>query len=175
MSGSRWVTTLLWSSGSLTLSLYSSCVYPCHLFFHLFYFLSVLMVSVLIISILAWNVPVISPIFLKRSLVFPFVLFSSILLHCLYKKAFLSLLAILWKSAFSWVYLSFSQLLLLFFFPQLFVKPAKTTSPHSCISSSLGWFCSLPPVVLQTSVLSSPKDTFSNRLNTLDLFVTSTI
>ena len=41
---------------------------------------------------LAWNVPLISPIFLKRSLVFPIIFFPFISLHCLFKKA-LSLLA----------------------------------------------------------------------------------
>ena len=51
-------------------------------------------------------------IFLKRSLVFPILLLSSISLHWLLRKAFLSLLAILWNSAFRWVYLSFSPLLL---------------------------------------------------------------
>ena len=50
----------------------------------------------------------ISPVFLLRSLVFPILLFSSISLHCSLKKAFLSLLAILWNSAFSWVYHSLS-------------------------------------------------------------------
>jgi len=35
---------------------------------------------------------------------------SSISLHCSPKKAFLSLLAILWNSAFSWVYLPLSPL-----------------------------------------------------------------
>ena len=50
----------------------------------------------------AWNVSLIS-IFLERSLVFPILLFSSIYLHCSFKKAFLSLLALLWNSVFSWV------------------------------------------------------------------------
>ena len=50
-----------------------------------------------------------SLIFLKRSLVFPILLFSSISLHWSLRKAFLSLL-ILWNSAFKWVYLSFSCL-----------------------------------------------------------------
>ena len=58
--------------------------------------------------------------FLKRSLVFPILLFSSISLHWLLKKAFLSLLAILWNSAFSCLYLSFSPWLLPLFFSQLF-------------------------------------------------------
>ena len=43
-------------------------------------------------------------------LYFPIVLFSSISLHWSLRKASLSLLAILWNSAFKWVYLSFSPL-----------------------------------------------------------------
>ena len=49
-------------------------------------------------------------IFLKRSLVFPILLFSSIFFALFTKKAFLSFLAILWNSAFKCVYLSFSPL-----------------------------------------------------------------
>ena len=63
-----------------------------------------------IVPIFAWNVPLISLIFLKRSLVFPILLFSSISLHWSLRKVFLSLLAILWNSAFKWVYLYFSPL-----------------------------------------------------------------
>ena len=48
--------------------------------------------------------------FLKRSLVFPILLFSSISFHWSLRKAFLSLLAILWNSSFKWVHLSFSPL-----------------------------------------------------------------
>ena len=44
---------------------------------------------------LAWNVPLVSLIFLKRYPVFPILLFSSISLHWSLRKAFLSLLAIL--------------------------------------------------------------------------------
>ena len=47
---------------------------------------------------------------MKTSLVFPILLFSSISLHLSLRNAFLSLLAILWNSAFKWVYLSFSLL-----------------------------------------------------------------
>ena len=65
-----------------------------------------------IVPIFAWNIPVASLIFLKRSLVFHILLFSSISLHWSLNKAFLSLLAILWNSAFKWVYLVFSPLLL---------------------------------------------------------------
>ena len=41
---------------------------------------------------------------------FPILLFSSISLHWSLRKAFLSFLAILWNSAFKWVYCSFSPL-----------------------------------------------------------------
>ena len=60
--------------------------------------------------IFAWNVPLVSLIFLKRSLLFPILLFSSISLHWSLRKAFLSPLAVLWNSAFKWEYLSFSPL-----------------------------------------------------------------
>ena len=61
--------------------------------------------------IFAWKFPLVSLIFLKRSLVFPILLFSSISLHWSLRKTFLSLLAILWNSAFRCLYLSFSPLL----------------------------------------------------------------
>ena len=113
MSGTRWVITPWWLSESLRPILYSS-VYSCYLFL-----ISVRSLTFLffIISILARNVPLIPPIFLKRSLVFPILLLSCISLHCLLKKSFLSLFAILWNSAFSWIYLSLSPLLSLLFFP----------------------------------------------------------
>ena len=59
---------------------------------------------------------------MKRSQVFPILLFSSISLHWTLRKAFLSLLAILWNSAFKWVYLSFFPLPFVPFFSQLFVS-----------------------------------------------------
>ena len=64
-------------------------------------------------------------IFLKRSLVFPILLFSSISLHWSPRKAFLSLLAILWNSAFRCFYLSFSPLL---FTSLLFTAICKASS-----------------------------------------------
>jgi len=63
-----------------------------------------------IVPIFAWNVPLVSLIFVKISLVFPILLFSSISLHWSLRKAFLSLLTIFWNSAFRWAYLSFSPL-----------------------------------------------------------------
>ena len=83
--------------------LYSSSVYSCHLF--LISSASVRSTPFLsfIVPIFARNVPLVSLIFLKRSLVFPILLFSSISLHWSLRKAFLSLLAILWNSPFKWV------------------------------------------------------------------------
>ena len=67
----------------------------------------------LIVPIFVWNVPLVSLILLKRMLIFPIILFSSVSWHCSLKKAFLSLLSI-WSSAFSWAYISFLLLLLPF-------------------------------------------------------------
>ena len=111
MSSSRWVTVPSWLSGSWRSFLYSSSVYSCHLF--LISSASVRSIPFLsfIKPIFAWNFPLVSQIFLKRSLVFPILLFSSISLHLSLRKAFLSLLATLWNSAFRCLYLSFSPLL----------------------------------------------------------------
>ena len=95
--------------------------------------------------IIAWNVPLMSAIFLKRSLVFPILLFFSISLHCSLKKAF-SLLAILCNSVLVGYIFPFLPCFLLLFFPQLFVRPPQTTTLPSFISFSLGWFWPLPPV-----------------------------
>ena len=125
MSGSRWVITPSWLSGSWRSFLYSSSVYSWHLF--LIFSASVRSIPFLsfISPILAWNVPLVSLIFLKRSLVFPVLLFSSISLHWSLRKTFLSFLAILWTSAFNWVYLSFSPLL---FASRLFTAICKASS-----------------------------------------------
>ena len=63
--------------------------------------------------------------FLEESLIFPILLFSSISLHWSLRKAFLPLLAILWNSAFKWIYLSFSPLL---FTSLLFTAICKASS-----------------------------------------------
>jgi len=78
MSGSRWVITASWLSGSWRSFLFSFSVYSCHLFL----ISSVSIMSIPFLSfielIFAWNVPLISLIFFKRSLVVPILLFSSI-------------------------------------------------------------------------------------------------
>ena len=144
MSGSRLVTTPL--SQSLRLFLYSSPMYTCHLFLISSASVKSLPFLSFIMPIFAWNVPYISPIFLKKSLIFPILLFSSISLHCSLKKVFLSLL--LFSGALNSVgyitpfLLCFSCLL----FSQLFVRPPQTTISPFCISFSWGWSWSLPPV-----------------------------
>ena len=95
-----------------------------------------------IVPVFAWKVL----IFLKRSLVFPILFFSSISLHWSLRKTFLYFLAILWNSAFKWVYLSFSPLPLLLFFSLMFLMPPQTTILPFCISFSWGWSWSLPSV-----------------------------
>ena len=87
MSGFRWVITPLWLSESWRSFLYYSSVYSCHLI--LIFSASVRFIQFLsfIVSIFVWNVPLVSLIFLKRSLVFPILLFSSVSLHCSLRNA----------------------------------------------------------------------------------------
>ena len=126
--------------------LYSSSLYSCYLF--LIPSASVRSIPFLsfIVPIFAWNVPLVALIFLKRSLVFPILLFSSISLHWSLRKAFYSLLAHLWNSTFRWIYLSFSPLPLASLLFTAFVRPPQTAILLFCISFSWGWSWSLPPV-----------------------------
>ena len=106
MSASRWVTTPLWLSRSLRPFLYGS-VYSCHLL------ISSASVRSLPFVIYGGHLFMkcsfgISK-FLEENRVFPIQLFSSVSWHCSLKKAFLSLLAILWNSVFNWIYLSLSS------------------------------------------------------------------
>ena len=81
------------------------------------------------------------------SLVFPILLFSSVSFHCSLKKAFLSLFAILWNSAFRWVYLSFSSLPLASLFSAL--CKASSDNHFACFAflflgddfAQEGWAC----------------------------------
>ena len=81
--GHDWVTSL-------------HSVYSCHLFLISSASVRSIPFLSLIVPTFAWNVPLVSLIFLKRPLVFPILLFSSISLHWLLRKAFLSFLNILW-------------------------------------------------------------------------------
>ena len=170
MSGSWWMITPLWLSGLWRCFLYSSSVYSCHIFSVSFASVRSILFLSFIVPIFVQNIPLVSLIFLKRSLVFPILLFSSISLHWSLRKSFLSPLAILWNSAFKWVYLSFPPLPLA---SVLFTAICKAPSDNHfaflhfypwgwswCLSSVQ---CHEPPsIILQALCLS-------------DLFVTSTV
>ena len=91
-AGSRWVIIPSCLSGSWRSFLYSSSVYSYPLFLISSTSVRPILLLSFIVPIFAWNVPLVSLIFLKRSLVFPILLFYPIYLHCLFKKSFLSLL-----------------------------------------------------------------------------------
>ena len=111
---------------------------------HLFLISSALPFLFFIVPIFGQNVPLIFPVFLKRSLVFPLLLFSSSFMHCSLKKSFWSLCAVLWHFAFSWMYLSLSPL---YFASLLSSATCKVCSDMpSCFCFSLGWLYLLPPV-----------------------------
>ena len=174
VSISRWVITPSWLSVSWRSFLYSS-VYSCHLFLISSASLRSIPFLSFIEPVFAWNVPLVSLIILKRSQVFPILLFSSISLHWSLRKAFLSLLPILWNSAFRWLYLSFSPLP---FTSLLFTAICKTSSDSCFAFFHLFFFwmvlISTSCTMSQTSIHSS-SGTLSIRTNPLNLFVTSTV
>ena len=163
MSGSRWVITPSWLSGSWRYFLHSPSMYSCHLF--LISSASVRSIPFLsfIVPIFVWNVPLVSLI-LKKSLVFPILLFASVSLHwSLMKASYLSLL--FFGTLHSDVYIfPFLLCLSLLFFSQLFLRSPQTNILPFCISFSWGWSWLLPPVqyhkslsiVLQALCLSDP-------------------
>ena len=72
MSGSRWVITPSWVFRSWRSFLYNSSVYSCHLFLLSSAYVRDIPFLSCTVPIFAWNVPLVSLIFLKRSLVFPY-------------------------------------------------------------------------------------------------------
>ena len=96
MSGSRWVITPSWLSGSWRSFFYSSSVYSCHLFLSS---AAVRSISFLffIVPFFSWNVSSVANFLeeissLSHSIVFLY-------LHWSLRKALLSLLAVLWNSS----------------------------------------------------------------------------
>ena len=144
-SGSRWVITPSWLSGSWRSFLYSSSVYSCHLF--LLSSASVRSRAFLsfIKPIFAWNVPLVSLIFLKRSL----LLFSStdlfsISLPWSLRKCYLSML--FFETVPSNGYLSFPPLLCASF-PLTAICKAYSNSHFAFLHFFFGgWSWSLSPV-----------------------------
>ena len=134
ISGSKWVSTPLWLSGSWRSFLYSS-VYSCHRF--LIYLL--LLGPYHTEPIFAWSIPLVSVIFLKRSLVFASLLFSLFL--CIDhwgRVSYLSLLFFGTLHSHGYIF-PFLLCFSLPFFSQLFVRPPQTAVLVFCISFSWGW------------------------------------
>ena len=154
--------------------LYSS-VFSCHLFLICSASVTSIQFLSFIEPIFAWNVPLVSLIFLKRSLVFPILLFSSISLHWLLRKASLTPLAILQNSALKWVYLSFSPLP---FTSVLFTAVCKASSDrHFALLRFffLVMVFSPSPVKCHEPCVYSSSGTLSIRSSPLNLFLTSTV
>ena len=145
MFGSRWVTTPLWLSRSFRTFLCSSSVYSCHPFLMSCACIRSLLFLSFIVPIFAWNFRLLPPIFLKKSLVFTFLLFSSISLHCSLRKV--SYLPLLFSGTLHSVWhLSHSPLPFTSLLSQVFVRPPPATTLPSWISISW-WYFWLPPPV----------------------------
>ena len=174
MSGSRWVTSPSWFSRLLTSFFYSSA-FSCHFLLICFVSASSLLCQSFLVMIFAWNVPLLSPIFLNSSLVFPILLFFSISLHCSLKKAsYLSLLFS--RTLYSvWYIFPFLHCLSLLFFSHLFVRLPQTIILSSCISFSWGWFWSLLPLQCYKPPSTVSSETLSTRSKPLKLFIISTV
>ena len=128
-----------------------------------------------ILPIHAWNGSLISLIILKRALAFSMLLSSSISLHWSIKMVFSYLLAILWNSAFSWVYVSLSPLIFTSLLASAICKLLQTTILPSCILFSLWWIWSLPPIECYKTSVHSSSVSLSIRFNPLKLYITCTV
>ena len=155
ISGFTWVTPTSSLSGSLCPFLYSSSVHSCYLFLISSASVRSLTFLSFIVPIFPWSIPMVSLIFLKRSIHFTMYYFPLILALFTY-KTFLSLLAILWKSAFHWVYLSLSCLL---FTSLIFSTVFNASSGNHFAFSHLFFlgmvFVTTSCTMLQTSIHSS--------------------
>ena len=169
MSGSRWMIKTWWSSGLLRSLLYSSFVYS-----HCLVLISCASVRPIqplsfIVPIVAWNIPLVSLIFLKRSLVFCILFFSSLSLHWWLRKAFLSLLAILWI-------LHSDRYIFLFSFAFSAICKASSDS-HFAFFHLFFLGMTLIPVscTMSWTSIDSSSGTLSKRSNPLNLFATSAV
>ena len=174
VSISRWVTTQSCLPGSRRSFLYNSSVYFCHLFLTSSASVRTILFLSFIVPIFTWNVPLVSLHFLKRSLVLPVLLFSSVSLPWSLRKAFLPLLAILWNSAFRWIYLSFSPLP---FTSRLFSAIFKASSDNylDFLHFLLGIVLITTSSTMSWTFIYSSAGTRSIRSKPLNLFVTFTV
>ena len=108
MSGSRWVITPSWLSGSWISFLYSSSVYSCHLFLISSASIRSLLFLSLFPSLNKCSLGVSN--FLEEISSFSHSLVFLYFFALITEKPFLPLLAFLWNSALRWKYLPFSPL-----------------------------------------------------------------
>ena len=173
-SGSSWVITPSWFSGSLRSFLYSSFVYSYHLF--LISSTSVRSIPFLffIVPIFAWKFPLVSLIFLEISSLSHSIIFLYFF-ALITRKTFLSLLVILWNSAFRWIYLSFPPLCSASLIFSSIYKASSDNHFAFLHFFFLGMILiTASCTMLQTPVHGSP-GSLSIRSNPLNLPVTSTI
>ena len=150
-------------------------MYSCHLFLESFTSVRSIPFLSFIDPIFAWNVPLVSPIFLKRFLVFPFCCFPLFL--CIDHWGSLSHLPLLFFGTLhsnGYIFLFLFSLLLLFF-SQLFSNSSSDNNFAFLHFFYLGMvyihaFCTMS----WTSIRSS-SGTLSIISNPLNLFVTSTV
>ena len=162
-------TSLSWS---LWLFLYSPSVLSCHLFLFSSASFRSLTFKSLIVPIFAWSVPLISPLFLKRSILFTILLLSSnsYSVH-LWKLSYIPLLFSGSLHSIQYIF-PFLLCVSLLLFSQLFLRPFQVTPFPSHICFSWEWFLWPPPV----QCYKPPSiDLQASRPNPLNLFFISTI
>ena len=113
--------------------------------------------------------------FLEEISILSHSLVSSISLHWSLRKAFLSLLAIPWKSAFRWVYLSFSPFPLSSLFFPANCKASSDNHFDILYFFFLGMVLNTASCTMSPTSVHSSSGTVSIRSNHLKLFVTSTV
>ena len=174
MSGPRWVITSSGLSGSLKPFLYSS-VYSSHPFLISSASVRSLQFPSFTMIIFAWNVPLVSPVFLKRSLVFPSYFLPLFL--CIVHLRTLFYLSLLFSVTLHSVGYIFSFLLCLFA-SLLFLAICKASSDNHFVFLHfffLGMVLVTDSCTTFWTVIHSSSGTLYIRPNPLNLFVTSNV
>ena len=128
----------------------------------------------LFVPMFAWNFPLISLIFLKKSLVFPILFSSSFSL--LTEEAFFYFFLLFFRTLQPDGYISPCLLCLSFLFSQLFIRPLQTTILPFCIFPPWGWNLGDDHHLLYNVMnLCSQFFRHSIRSNPLKIFFTSTV
>ena len=176
ISGSRWVITPSWLSGSWRSFLYSSSVYSCHLFLISSASVGSIPFLSFMVPIFAWNVLLVSLIFLKRSLVFPFCCFPLFL--CIDHWGSLSYLSLLFFGTMhsNGYIFTFLLCLMLLFFSQLLVSPPPPDYRFAFLHFFfLGMVLITASCIMSQTSIHSSSGILSVGSNPLNLLVTSTV